>query len=960
MPLNPAFELLREQSIDSLNIVAQEYRHLKTGAVHLHLQSDHDENVFMVALRTVPVDSTGVAHILEHTALCGSEKYPVRDPFFMMIRRSLNTFMNAFTSSDWTAYPFASENKKDFFNLLDVYLDAVFFTKLDLLDFKQEGHRVEFEEPNNPASALVYKGVVFNEMKGALSSPIQKLWADLTHELFQTSTYHHNSGGDPKHIVDLTYDGLKAFYKTHYHPSNAMFMTFGNTPVDSIHQRMEDNVLSRFEASDKPVIIHPEQRWDAPKKATGRYVAEAGETDKKTHVVMGWLLGESANLVEQLEAHLLSNILLENSASPLRKALEQSDYGMAPSPLCGLEDTSREMVFVCGLEGTDAEHAEAIETLILSTLNQVVADGVPLDNVEAVLHQLELSQREIGGGHYPYGLQLMLGCLPATVHRGDPMALLDIDPVINELRIKIKDPCYITGLITKLLVDNPHRLQYVMTPDSELAAAEEMAEKRRLEDIKQSLSEDDRAQIVAQAKALTDRQAQVDDPDILPKVTLKDVPSDIHTVSPVLETPAHTQYTAGTNGLTYLQIVCNLPKFTDEELQVLPLFSSLLTELGVGEHDYLAIQEQQTACTGGLSGWLSYKADLTDTRVLQGNFVLSGKALNRNQAELEDLMHRTLFSLRLDERDRIFDLVSQIRVRKEQSVTGNGHGLAMLAASAYWSPGIAVNNRLSGIASIQSVRKLHDSLKTPAAFDHFITLLTRIRDKIIASDKHTLLITDSQTPLIKPAFDAPLEGNLHPLQGLADSGRNVAWITNTQVNFCAKAYATVSPSHPDSAALTVLAGLLRNGYLHRAIREQGGAYGGGASHDATHGVFRFYSYRDPRLTDTLSDFDQALQWCIDTDISEQMLEESILGIISSMDKPGSPAGEAKQDFHNKRFGRTEAQQRAYRKAILETNAQDLKRVCSDWLLNKPSSVAVVTDQGHSDEAIGAGLSILKL
>ena len=200
---HPAFEFVRRHAIDSLNIVVEEYRHRKTGAPHFHLAADSDENVFLVGLRTVPTDSTGVAHILEHTVLCGSERYPVRDPFFMMIRRSLNTFMNAFTSSDWTAYPFASQNRKDFFNLMDVYLDAVFFSRLHELDFAQEGHRVEFEQPDNPQSPLVFKGVVFNEMKGAMSSPTSTLWQTLTEHLFPTTTYHYNSGGDPAHIPDL-------------------------------------------------------------------------------------------------------------------------------------------------------------------------------------------------------------------------------------------------------------------------------------------------------------------------------------------------------------------------------------------------------------------------------------------------------------------------------------------------------------------------------------------------------------------------------------------------------------------------------------------------------------------------------------------------------------------------------------------------------------------------------------
>ena len=228
---HPAFTALRQQTIESLNIQVQQFEHTATGAMHYHLASSTNENVFLVALRTVPGDSTGVAHILEHTALCGSERYPVRDPFFMMLRRSLNTFMNAFTSSDWTAYPFASQNRKDFDNLLQVYLDAVFFSRLDPLDFAQEGHRVEFAEADNPDSELVFKGVVFNEMKGAMSSVSSTLWSKLCEQLFPSSTYHYNSGGDPEHIPDLSYEELLQFYRSHYHPSNAIFMTFGDIPA---------------------------------------------------------------------------------------------------------------------------------------------------------------------------------------------------------------------------------------------------------------------------------------------------------------------------------------------------------------------------------------------------------------------------------------------------------------------------------------------------------------------------------------------------------------------------------------------------------------------------------------------------------------------------------------------------------------------------------------------------------
>ncbi len=365
---HPAFVHLRSEHIQSLDIDVHEFRHTTTGTTHVHLAADKPENVFLVGLRTVPTDSTGVAHILEHTVLCGSEKYPVRDPFFMMIRRSLNTFMNAFTSSDWTAYPFASLNRKDFFNLLDVYLDAVFFSQLHELDFAQEGHRVEFEKADDPSTDLVFKGVVFNEMKGAMSAPTSVLWQTLSKHLFPNSTYHYNSGGDPESIPDLSYEELKSFYKTHYHPSNAVFMTYGNLAPEELQTRFQDQVLNRFEKLDRTIQVAPAKRYHSPMRVQESYATQDEETQDKTHIVVGWLLGESINLDERLQAHLLSSVLLDNSASPLMRALEQSELGTSPSPMCGLEDSNREMVFASGLDGSNPEHTLATETMILEVL----------------------------------------------------------------------------------------------------------------------------------------------------------------------------------------------------------------------------------------------------------------------------------------------------------------------------------------------------------------------------------------------------------------------------------------------------------------------------------------------------------------------------------------------------------------------------------------------------------------
>ena len=272
----------------------EEYEHKATGAVHFHLASDNPENVFLVAFRTVPMDSTGVAHILEHTALCGSKRFPVRDPFFMMIRRSLNTFMNAFTSSDWTAYPFASRNRKDFNNLLSVYLDAAFFSRLHPLDFAQEGHRLEFAEADNPDSELQYKGVVYNEMKGAMSSTNSVLWHTMCKYLFPSSTYHYNSGGEPDDIPDLSYEQLLAFYKSHYHPSNAVFMTFGDIPAGDHHEQFEKLALSQFQRLDTGIAVTDEKRYLAPVRVQEYYAVDEIKADRN-HVVVGWLLGHSSS-----------------------------------------------------------------------------------------------------------------------------------------------------------------------------------------------------------------------------------------------------------------------------------------------------------------------------------------------------------------------------------------------------------------------------------------------------------------------------------------------------------------------------------------------------------------------------------------------------------------------------------------------------------------------------------------
>lgn len=955
---HPAFEFKRSETIESLGIDMQEYVHRKTGALHYHIAAENQENVFLVAFRTVPEDNTGIAHILEHTALCGSEKYPVRDPFFMMTRRSLNTFMNAFTSSDWTAYPFASQNRKDYFNLLDVYLDAAFFSRLDPLDFAQEGHRVEFEEADNSESPLVYKGVVFNEMKGAMSSPVSTLWQTLTRYLFPSTTYHYNSGGDPEAIPDLSYDELLAFYRSHYHPSNAVLMTFGDIPVDELQSRFEAQALHRFERLDETIEVHDEKRYFAPVRVEEAYALDQDDTTAKTHHVLAWLLGPSIDLEQQLNAHLLSRVLLDNSASPLRHALETTDLGLSPSPLCGLEDSNREMGFMCGLEGSEPERAAAFETLVLDTLEKVAAEGVPQAHVEAALHQLELTQREISGDGYPYGMNLILSSLSSAIHRGDPIALLNLDPVLEKLRESVKDPDFIPGMIRTLLLDNPHRVRLTLRPDTQLSERRDSAEAQTLESIRRGLNVDQKQAIIEQAAALEARQNQIDDESVLPKVTIEDVPAEMRIPegSSISGTGFdYDFYAQGTNGLVYQQVIMPLPALDEAEQQLIPLYSSCLTELGCGGRDYQQTQAWQSQVTGGIHAYSSVRGSIDDEQLTQGYMTLSGKALISNHKHLFTLLNETLLSVRFDEVSRIRELVSQQRTRKEQSITGQGHSLAIMAAVSELAPTAKLTHTLRGLQSIRNIKALDERLADDAELSRLAERLQALHAKVVSMPRRYLLVADAEHQASLASALADTWQNDTPVSdaaqfSLPSTRRTVkqAWTTSTQVNFCAKAYPTVPVEHPDAAPLTVLGDFLRNGYLHRAIREQGGAYGSGAGQDSADAVFRFFSYRDPRLSETLDDFDASLAWLQDTTHEPQKLEEAILGIVSSIDKPGSPAGEAKQAYHSALFGRTPAQRKAFRQRILDVGLDDLQRVAAQYLVEDNASIAVVTSPAGAD------------
>ncbi len=943
------FNLEDQKYIKLLDLNAQIYTESEFKCKHIHLDSSSDEKVFMVAFRTIPEDSTGVAHILEHTALCGSKKYPVRDPFFMMIRRSLNTFMNAFTSSDWTAYPFATLNDKDFNNLLSVYLDSSFFPNLDELDFFQEGHRLEYSDSSDIDNELEIKGVVYNEMKGAMSSVSSQLWHGLSKHLYSSSTYKHNSGGNPEDIIDLTHEYLVDFHKKHYHPSNATFFTFGDIDPFKIQEYIKKNVLGNFEPSNQSIKVENEKRITSPKTVTEFYNPMPND-EENHHVVLSWLLGESHDPIELLESYLMSNILLDNSASPLRKALENTELGRSLSPLTGLETDHKELVFAAGLEGVESGKQMEVEKLILDCLKDIVKNGISEELIASSLHQLEIRQREITGSGMPYGLQIMLSCLPACVHNDDPLRVLDLDSSFSVIKSNLKSNKYIENLIKKKLIENTHRVNYSLVPDPNFNNKNEEKIKNKVLQKSKNLSQEDKQQIIDLASNLKERQEAIDNPEILPKVTKEDIPSSRTYANPSIVKNKNINnyyYETGTNGITYHSMIFPCNNLSDEEFKVASLFGSTLTEIGIGKMNYEEVQKIQSAITGGISSNFVLLPNAKENKHNLG-LKISSKCLEKNEEQMQKLMLQTLSEAKFENKDRIKDMLNFISSGNERSIIQNGHMLAMSNAGAQVNNIAATNDMAAGINFITNTSNLSKNIDKQDNLSDYLDLFASIKSKIATTPIRTFTassLNQSQTGIgykFKDSVEPFDSQNYFDIQD-----RSIGWITGAQVCYCAEAFPTVDSFHDDAPILSVLGAVLRNGYLHSAIREKGGAYGSGATQDSHNKVFKFFSYRDPRCSETFNDFAKSREWAL-KNITAEHLEEGVLGVISSIDKPLSPYGEAMNDFSNTLDNKDKDKRLHFRSRVKDCTVNELVNVAGKYLFNE-SKKSLIAGESYIDE-----------
>ncbi|NGX42692.1 MAG: hypothetical protein K940chlam7_00976 [Chlamydiae bacterium] len=950
------FEVKRVVDLPEIRCRLIELEHEPTGAQVMHIDNDDPENVFCLSFQTVPDSSNGVAHVLEHTVLCGSEKFPVKDPFFAMTRRSLNTFMNAFTGADFTCYPAASQVPKDFYNLLEVYLDAVFNPNLKKLSFMQEGHRLEFETPTDSSSPLEYKGIVFNEMKGAMSTPDSRMNEAVDEALFPEITYGFNSGGDPKIIPELTYQQLLDFHAKYYHPSRCLFFFYGNIPLEKHLDFIEKHALKGIEKKEPLPLIPKQPKFSKPKKNVIGYPFAAEEDpNERSLITFSWLTCHILEQEELLALSILCIVLLSTDASPLKKVLLKS--GFCKQVSAHLSDDMSEIPLLITLRGCNAENVEVLEQVILNTLNEIYKNGVPEDLIENAIHQVEFHRSEIAGDSYPYGLSLFLRAGLLKQHGGKPEDILMVHSLCNQLRKRFReDKTYLTSLIQKHLLFNRHFVCVVAKPDKELALKEMEEEKKTLEKKQKGLNEKQKNEIVEKTQELARFQEEQEhvNLDVLPKVTLDDVSK--HSVDyPLTAENAGNlkiyRHSCFTNGIVYANLVFPIPAIEEKDLPLLNLFTICMPQMGCGGRSYAENLEYIQANTGGVGTSKTINVQAHDFNTFYPYFNVQSKALYRNVDKLFPLLQDMVSSTNFTDLPRLKEVIVKHFTALESTLNQYALRYAMNLAASGISMSARVGNAWGGLEYYYFAKKIVENFDDQAK--NLVEQLQKLQKQVLCLEEPHLVITCDNAmydTLKQEKFFGLQEITTKPYQPWKSTyslpevplqGRIIA----SPVAFTSKIFKTLSYAHEDTPALNVAAHLFDNLTLHPRIREQGGAYGGGAANHALVGNFAFYAYRDPNISSTLSAFEEAVEKVINDDFKDSDLGEAKLEIIQGLDSPTSPGSRGNVAYGWLREGKTLEMRQTFRDRLLSLTRKDVVDAVKNHIQEQADSGCTVVFAG---------------
>ncbi|KAM7218216.1 Metalloenzyme, LuxS/M16 peptidase-like protein [Rhypophila decipiens] len=948
------FTLLRSKHVPELELTALHLQHDKTGAEHLHIARDDSNNVFSIGFKTNPPDDTGVPHILEHTTLCGSQKFPVRDPFFKMLPRTLSNFMNAFTASDHTFYPFATTNGQDFKNLMSVYLDATLHPLLKEADFTQEGWRIGPENPQAMLAAgpeakpednkLVFKGVVYNEMKGQMSDAGYLFYIRFQDHIFPDI---NNSGGDPQKITDLTYQQLKKFHAEHYHPSNAKLFTYGDMPLAD-HLKEIDAQLGAFEKLRGDLAVHrPIDLSSGPREVTlVGPVDPLVDANKQFKTSVSWILGETNDVVETFSLALISALLMDGYGSPLYKGLIDTGLGTDWSPNTGFDGSGSLGIFSIGLTGVQEADVPKLKAKVQEILRSVREKGFDRSKIDGYLHQLELGLKHKTAN---FGMSLLHRLKPKWFNGIDPFDSLAWNDTVAAFEAEFAKGGYLEGLMDKYLL-NDNTLTFTMAPSAtfgeDLVKEEETRLSSKISEVVSSVGSEKEAQAALEARELAllaeQNKAGTEDLSCLPSVHVADIPRQKEPVTLRMEEANRVKIQwreAPTNGLTYFRAINTLENLPDELRSLIPLFTDAIMRLGTKNMTMEELEDLIKLKTGGISVGYHSTAKPTDFSRATEGLIFTGMALDRNVGTMFELLRKVVIETNFDSPDA----AQQIRQLLQASADGivndiasSGHAFARRAAEADLTLDSYLKEQVSGLTQVKLITNLASRPESDSMED-IINKLKQIQQFALAGTLRAAVTCDHESveanskALSSFVGSLPAESAVFPTRPAPKFSRDIKsfYPLPYQVYYGGLALPTVSYTSAQGAPLQILSQLLTHKHLHHEIREKGGAYGGGAYSRALEGIFGFYSYRDPNPLNTIKIMSNAGRWAVDKKWSDRDLEDAKISVFQGVDAPKAVNAEGMGHFL---YGITEEMRQKRREQLLDVTKDQVREVAQKFIV----------------------------
>lgn len=929
------FTLLTERDMAEVGGTARLWQHDATGAQLLSVITADENKCFGVSFCTPPTDSTGVAHILEHSVLCGSDRYPVREPFVELLKGSLQTFLNAFTFPDKTCYPVASANLQDFYNLIDVYIDAVFHPRISEDIFRQEGWHVEAETPDGPWS---YKGVVYNEMKGAYSSPDSVLAEQSQQALFPDTLYSLDSGGNPEHIPDLTYAAFCDFHSRYYHPSNARFFFWGDDPEEQ-RLRLLDAALRGYAARPANAVVPLQQRLDTPRLLEVPYAAAEGET--RALFTINWLLGERGDVSQALLMEMLEHILEGLPGSPLRKALISSGLGEDTTG-CGLETDLRQMYYSTGLKGVAPDDVQKAELLIFEVLAELAEQGIDPEAVEAAVNSVEFAYRENNSGRFPRGLAAMIQALSTWLYGGDPLAPLAWEAPLTALKERLaRGEKVFEQAIRDWFLNNEHRATVVLLPDANLGRVREEAEAARLAAVQAEAGPEQRRELSEETRRLQEAQTTPDSAEALasiPGLGLGDLPRENAPIPRRIDAipEAALSHELPTRGIAYASLLLPLEQVPERLIALLPLFARSLTELGTARRDFTQLGTYMAAKTGGV-GAEPLLGTTRGERKTVSYLILAGKAVYDKIPDLFDIFHEILLEPLRDAevaRERLKQMLLEGKARLEHGLQAAGHAAVSTRLRAHFTGAGALAERTSGLSYLASVRGMLEQLEKEP--DALLADLEEVRGLIIARggaifdctaeapglaaarDKARALLASLPERAATATPDARVTAPLHLPAG-------EAFLAPARINYVGKAANLYNHGYVYHGSASVILRYLRMGRLWEQVRVRGGAYGAFCNLDRLGGTLVCASYRDPNVDETLAAFDGMADFLRGFTPDREQLTRAIVGAIGDLDSYLLPDAKGAQSLARWLTNDTDEARAQMREEILGTTAKHFRQ-----------------------------------